>query len=46
MFDFTSYSDLDAFCMIDYIRTENPKLFGFVRPCESVYLITLRTYLI
>ena len=27
-------------------RTEHPKLFGFVRPCDSVYLITLRTYLV
>ena len=25
MFDFTSYSDLDAFCMIDYLRFLSPR---------------------
>ena len=27
-------------------RTEHPKLFGFVRPCDSVDFIPLRTYLV
>ena len=27
-------------------RTEDPKLFGFVPPCDSVYFISLRTYFI
>ena len=27
-------------------RAEHPKLFGFVRPCDSVYLIALRPYLV
>ena len=27
-------------------RTEHPKLFGFVLPCDSVDFITLRNYLV
>ena len=41
---FRSYSYYNALLLC--IRTEHSKLFGFVRPCDSVYLIALRPYLI
>ena len=45
-FDYLTHAHSYLLQLLPCTRTEHPKLFGFVRPCDSVNFITRRTYLI